>query len=77
MNQYPRVIDNGSGCVFGQNLRTDFEHWRKDLRRNLEKHYEERMDRIEAKLNRFLWLALGAMASFSASAVLLALNLIW
>jgi len=72
---YPRTL-NGHGCLYGQKLAEDFAQWKKTLQKDLEKHYEDRMDKIEAKLNRLMWAAFGAAVTLATSSVLLALNLL-
>ena len=64
---YPRIL-NGSGCVFGRNLGAELD--------DLKKTYKERMDKLDGKIDRIQWLLVGTMASLTASAVLLAVNLL-
>ena len=51
---YPRKL-NGTGCLYGQRLEGDFLEFKKAQ--------QKRMDRLEQKLDRLTWAAVGVMIS--------------
>jgi len=61
-DRYPRVLDR-AGCIFGQQAVQRVER------------LEERMEGLEAKIDRLTWALAGAAITFATGAVMLALNL--
>jgi len=59
---YPRIL-NGDGCLFGQHLAVKLKE--------VEKDYEARMCKVEKKLDRLTWAAVGVMISLMTTSLTL------
>lgn len=62
MTDYPRVL-NGHGCLYGQGLDRRFETFKKTQ--------EMHMKKIEEKLDRLLWAAVGLMLTIVGASLTL------
>ena len=61
--EYSRAVLNGDGCVYGRNLSLRFDTWKLHLKEELKEDYKARMDKMEQKLDRLTWAAVGVMIS--------------
>ena len=61
-DSYPRIL-NGDGCLYGQHLSMLIEGVQED--------YEERMCKVETKLDRLTWAAVGVMISLMTTSLTL------